>query len=120
MQQNFAQQPPNSADRLAALDRIRAETALPSTLTPEQELFEELQYDEILKRLDRDWSQSVMPLNFIVYENPEVKAERLQRMYAMLNRLREGDPVERRETREILRSAFDDETATDLSMFEVE
>jgi hypothetical protein len=120
MQHDVAPQPRSQENLLAALDQSRADTIQSSALTPEQERFEALQYDEILQRLDRDWSQSVMPLNFIVYENPEVKAQRLRRMYAMLDRLREVDPVERRETLEILRAAFDDETATDLSMSEVE
>ncbi len=108
------------ARQLAALEQLQAEAARPSTLTPEEQLFEQRSYDEMLAGFDRDPTMSVIPDDFMVYEPTSLRKVRVERLFATLDALNEGDPDERRETLAVLRTAFDDETATDFSMFVIE
>jgi hypothetical protein len=77
-------------------------------LTDEERL-ESLRYEEILANINRDYTMSVVPPNFILHESAAEHQERLRQTRAGLAALREGDPDEHRETLEaVLRSLDDD------------
>jgi alkanesulfonate monooxygenase SsuD/methylene tetrahydromethanopterin reductase-like flavin-dependent oxidoreductase (luciferase family) len=93
-------------ENLAGLDSLRA-TARPAhgPMTDEDRL-EAAMHDEMMARLERDYTMSVVPPDFLLHEPPDLRDERIRRTRAGLAALRTGDPEEHRETLEALLAAL--------------
>jgi hypothetical protein len=92
------------------LESFRAKTPGEGREPTEEEILAGLFHDELMVRLNRDYTMSVVPPDFLLHEPPDLRAERIRRTQAGLAALREGDPDEQRETLEALLAALDDDS----------
>ncbi|MFN8637097.1 MAG: hypothetical protein U0893_24890 [Chloroflexota bacterium] len=89
-------------------ERIRRTlAALDEDQQSEPDELDALMHEEMLARLDRDYTMSVVPVGFLLHETPEIREERIRRTLAGLAERRTGDPIEHRETLEALLAALD-------------
>jgi hypothetical protein len=94
----------------ALLESLRSTTPDEGREPTEEERLEALFHDEMIVRLNRDYTMSVVPPDFLLHEPPSLREERIRRTREGLAELRTGTPKEHRETLEALLAALDDDS----------
>ena len=99
---------PDTQDLIRAYKARFGDQEVPKS---DEELREALSWDEIMDRLSRDERMSAVPDNFVLYEAPEHRDERIRRTRAGLAALLRGDPEEHRESWELVRASLEGDGA---------
>jgi hypothetical protein len=94
----------------AVLESFRAKTPGEGREPTEEERLEALFHDEMIVRLNRDYTMSVVPPDFLLHEPSGQREERIRRTREGLAALRTGTTEEHRETLEALLAALDDDS----------